>query len=172
MNTLAQIRTKAADYAAIQGELRDLLARVEGERREVVSRYAAELEERMELVTLAFQELRDLITANPHCFEKPKTLVADGLKFGLTKKPGRVVIGDERRAVELVQKHLPEQAAVLVDTKESINKAACKGLSGKELARLGIVMVDATDDVVIRVVDGDVTKAVRTILEQTQGEEQ
>lgn len=172
MNALAQIRGKAADYAALQGELRDLLARVEGERRELVSRYAPELAERMELVGLAFAELHDLIAANPQCFDKPKTLVEDGLKYGLAKKPGRVVIGDEKRAVELVQKHLPDQAAVLVDTKETINKAACKGLSGKELARLGIVLVDATDDVVIRVVDGDATKAVRTILEQAQGEEQ
>ena len=168
MNALTQIRTKAADYAALQGELRDLLARVEGERRELVARFAPELTERMELAVMAFAELRDLIAANPQCFEKPKTLVEDGLKYGLAKKPRRVVIGDEKRAVELVQRHLPDQAAVLVDTKESINKAACKGLSGKELARLGIVLVDATDDVVIRVVDGDVTKVVRTILEQAQ----
>ena len=171
MNTLTQIRTKAADYAALQGDLRDLLARVEGERRELVSRYAPELTERMELVTLAFAELRDLIAANPQCFEKPKTLVEDGLKYGLAKRPGRVVVGDERRAVELVQKHMPEQVAMLIDRKETINKAACKGLSGAELARLGIAMVDATDDVVIRVVDGDVTKAVQTILEQAQDAE-
>lgn len=113
---------------------------------------------------VCWKALKLQIELHPHLFEKPRTAVAHGIKFGLAKGKGGLNIPDPDKTVLLIRKHLPEQAEVLISVKETPAKEALALLPAADLKRIGVQVVDSGDQVVIKPADGEVDKLVKVLL--------
>lgn len=114
--------------------------------------------------------LKAMIGENPALFEKPKTHVMHGIKFGYRKGTGGLDFDDAEQVVKLIRKHFPEQFDVLVKTQETPIKGALAQLSAAELKRLGVT-VEMTGDVpFIKVTDSAVDKLVAALLKSAVDE--
>jgi hypothetical protein len=135
-----------------------------------------DLRTRIDAATTEWTALETLIRENPHLFVKPRTVRAHGLAFGIEKDKGAIEIADPDKTVKLIKKHLPEQAELLIVSKEVPVKKALAQLPGADLKRIGVTVINATDRVVIRAGDNDVDKLVKALIKtgaeeaQEQGE--
>lgn len=114
--------------------------------------------------TAAWKALELGIQLNPQLFVRPRTVAAHGITFGLEKGKGAIEFAGAERTCELIRKHLPEQAAALILTREAPLKKAVAQLSAAELKRIGASVVEAGDQVVIRPAPSDVDKLVKALV--------
>ncbi|MGA0610533.1 hypothetical protein [Caldimonas sp. KR1-144] len=114
--------------------------------------------------TQAWESLRDLVEANPQLFKKPRTVALHGIKVGFEKGKGGLEIVDPDRTVALIRKHLPDQADVLIATKEAPAKDALAQLSAEQLKKVGVNVKGTGDQVVIRPADGEIDKLVKALV--------
>jgi hypothetical protein len=111
-------------------------------------------------------ELRTFVEANPDLFTRPRTMTLSGIKVGYQKGKGSLDWDDNTKVVELIRKHLPEQADVLIITEEKPSADALRQLSAKELAKIGVRIENASDQVLVKATDSEVDKLVAKILEE------
>lgn len=109
-------------------------------------------------------ELREMVRSSSPIFVKPRTRVIAGVKVGFQKGKGVMNIPDAAAVVARIKKHLPEQADILIATKETPVKDALAQLDGADLKKLGITITDAGDQVVVKPVDSEVDKMVDALL--------
>jgi hypothetical protein len=70
-------------------------------------------------------QLKASIEAHPELFEKPRTVTFHGVKVGFAKGKGKVTFQhDADKVIALIEKHLPDQAELLVITERKPNKDA------------------------------------------------
>ncbi|MEY2689194.1 MAG: hypothetical protein RL375_3392 [Pseudomonadota bacterium] len=110
------------------------------------------------------QDLRALVEANPHLFTKPKTVVLHGIKCGFQKGKGSITFDDADAVVKLIKKKLPDQADVLVATKELPVKDALSQLTVAQLKSIGCKVTEAGELVIVKAVDSAVDKLVNALL--------
>lgn len=115
--------------------------------------------------TAAWDGLLTLVQANPQHFKKPRTVVMHGIKFGFEKGKGGLDIVDPDKTVTLIRKHLPDQADVLIATREVPAKDALAQLPADQLKKLGVNLKGTGDRVVIRPADGDIDKLVKVLVD-------
>jgi hypothetical protein len=115
--------------------------------------------------------LRSLVEANPGFFVRPRTQVFAGIKVGYAKGKGALSFDDADAVVARIKKHLPEQADVLIRTKEAPVKEALAQLTAAELKKIGVTLTEAGDQTVVRPVDSDVDKMVDALLKAAMGGE-
>jgi len=116
-------------------------------------------------------ELRAAIEAAPaETFEKPRTHIFYGIKVGYRKGSGKVTFGDAEQTLKLIRKHFPEQADLLIKTKESPNKEAIADLPAPDVAKIGCAIEGTGDVVEIKPVDSDVDKLVAALLKEATDE--
>ncbi len=118
-------------------------------------------------------KLRALVEDHPECFLKPRTQVLSGIKVGYAKGKGAISFDDADSVVTRIKKHLPEQADVLIRTKEEPVKDALAQLSAADLKKIGVTVSQAGDKSVVKAVDGEVDKLVDALLKAatTESEE-
>ena len=101
-------------------------------------------------------ELLALLQEVPDLFRRPKSQVFHGLKVGYKAGSGKVTIADEERTVQLIEKHFPDSADVLIKTTKKPVKDALKALPVADLQKVGVTaegsgevvfLIDATDAV-------------------------
>jgi hypothetical protein len=126
-----------------------------------------DLRELVAAAKLSHANLVDAINATPGAFDKPRTRVLHGLKVGLRKQEGKTVFRDEELSIALIEMHLVDQADVLISTKKSIVKDAASQLPADLLKKIGGTIEDATDEVVIAPVEGDVMKLVDALIKES-----
>jgi hypothetical protein len=112
----------------------------------------------------AWAALAAQIEEHPELFVRPRTVQAHGIKFGLAKGKGALQILNPDRTVALIRKHLPDQAQVLIATKEMPAKDALAQLSVADLKRIAVDVVDSGDQVVIKPADGEIDRVVRALM--------
>lgn len=100
------------------------------------------------------------ISAHPELFQKPKTLVINGVKVGYTKQPGKLSWNDDEKVCQKIEKELPDQYDVLVKTTRKPVRKALSNLAGSMLKRLGIRVEDDTDEVVVKATDSEIDKLI------------
>jgi hypothetical protein len=115
-------------------------------------------------------ELRAEIEANPDDFIKPKTHVFNGVRVGYMKAKGTLDYEDADAVIARIRKHFPDQADVLIKTKESPAKDALALLPAGDLKKLGVTVTSDGDQVVIKPVDGEVDKMVDALLKDATEE--
>jgi len=166
INALAHTLSKQREsLAAVARE-------IETARRAIIDKHRARLRLATNAAVAAQNDLANAISAHPELFEKPRTFVIDGLKIGYQKGKGKVLIADESKTIELIRKHLDEDAAAtLIKTAESVIKKAACNLDAATLKRLGIEIADAGDEVVIAPVDSALDKLLDRLLEEAGKEE-
>jgi hypothetical protein len=146
-----------AEVAAIVSTLNDGIEALKRENMPGLKRCIGKMAERHD-------RLKGIIEANPGLFTKPKTLVLHGVKVGYAKGKGGISFDDPAQVVKLIKKHLPDQADVLIITKETPAKDALAQLSAAELKKIGCHVVNAGDQVVIKPADSEVDKLVDALV--------
>jgi hypothetical protein len=121
---------------------------------------------------VAFWEssLKVAIESLPELFTRPRTRIFNGIKVGFRKLVGTIAVPDAERTVELIRKHLPEQADVLIRTVEQPVKDALEGLSTADLKRIGCTVQESGDEVVVKSTDTEVDKLVSALLKGAEDE--
>ena len=167
MTTLLQLSELTRQYAEIRAKLSDQIGALELEvqalrRRSLpgIRRTLATAQERRDALVNALNEARDL-------FKSPKTQVFHGVRVGFQKGKGALVWADDATVVKLIKKHMAEKADELLKTTEKPIKSALANLSATDLKRLGVEVVDATDETVVRPLDSELDKLVDRLLEDT-----
>lgn len=115
--------------------------------------------------------LLEAVDANRELFERPRTLSADGIKFGLRKKPGRMLVPDEAGAIAKLRRQLGAEAEALVRVSEKLNRSALKDLDARTLAAAGVTVVDAVDEPLASAPADDLDRLVEALLDGMDGEE-
>ena len=121
-------------------------------------------------VAAEHNKLAELIAAHPDLFDRPRTHVVAGLKYGLQKQRGRMSWTCDTKLCERIHALTAsgdltaEQEALLINTTEKPVAKALEKLDAKLLKRLGVTVAADTDEVLIKSVDGEVEKAVNAII--------
>lgn len=111
-----------------------------------------------------------LVEQAPDLFTRPKSVVFHGVKIGYQKSKGKIEFDDAEAVIRLIKKHFPDQADVLITTKESPAKEALANLSAADLKRLGVHVTDAGEVVFVKFTDTAVDKMVDALFSKAAAE--
>ena len=170
MTNLSDLQKRAGVLSASRDHLSGLFATLQAGIDIVKKGSLPEISKVARQIAKQHSELQQLITAHPALFDKPRTQVVDGLKFGLQKKPGKLEWDSDTALVTRINKAVAsndltiEQRDLLIHTIERPVAKALEKLDGKLLKRLGVTISSDTDEVLIKSVDGDVEKAVNAVI--------
>jgi hypothetical protein len=162
--SLDDVTARAEALARARGQLAALVGALNEGIEALKADHMPGIRTAIEQASTAWTTLEAEIRANPGLFVKPRTVSAHGIKFGLQKGAGTLVVPDPEKTLKLIRKHLPEQAEVLIVTKEVPSKDALMNLPANDLARIGARIDGTGDQVVIRPADGAVDKIVKALL--------
>ena len=133
------------------------------ERRRALVRRKATIGIQLRAYTRARAKVTRLIEDNPGLFVKPRTYVADGIRFGL-RKASDSLEGDAQAAIERIEERMaPEHAETLVKTTKSLVLDAVRQLKAEDLEAIGIAVVKGRDAVVLKSVGDDLDKHVKAL---------
>ncbi len=157
--------SKAVDkLTAAVTELNDELEQVKRRRLDRIKRLTAD-------AASAKASLHHEVEAFAHLFQSPKTQIFHGVKVGLVKQKGTVIIANEEKLLAKIKRLYDESAAAqLIRTTETPDKNALRNLPGAELAKLGVELSKDSDAVVIKLVAGDIEKLVNALLKEAVAE--
>lgn len=105
------------------------------------------------------QLLEEALEDNPELFEKPRTVVLSGLKLGYANGRDKLDF-DEEKTIDLIDKHFPDLAQVLIKTTRKPVSSALGNLQPAQLKKLKVQVVEGEDSVVLKVADTAVNKLV------------
>lgn len=170
MTNLAEVHKRASVLSQSRDNLSGLFATLEAGIDIVKKGSLPEIQKLARQISKQHTELQQIISANPGLFEKPRTIVVDGLKVGMQKKPGKLEWDSDAALITRIKKAVeadaltPEQQDLLINTTEKPVAKALEKLDGKLLKRLGVTITSDTDEVLIKSVDSDVEKAVNAVI--------
>ncbi|MBZ0250880.1 MAG: host-nuclease inhibitor Gam family protein [Burkholderiales bacterium] len=170
MATMAQIEEATKRYAAARGTLADICGAFNQDLAQAKSKYLGRLKKAVALAKEREAELTVMIEESGELFVRPKTVVFHGVKVGFQKAKGKLEFDDADQVLKLIRKHFPEQADVLINTREVPAKEALAQLSAAELKRLGITVVESGDQIVIKDTTSEVDKMVEALLKDEVAE--
>lgn len=168
--TLADIQKRAEALSKTRDSLGTLFKELQSGIAIVQQGYMPDIKRVARQIAKQHTELQDLIRANPALFERPRTFVADGLKFGMQKKVGTLSWEDDAKlcarihALTFDEVLTAEQEDILITTTEKPVAKALEKLDGKVLKRLGVTLGADTDEPLIKSVDSEVEKAVNAVI--------
>lgn len=166
---LNEIEVLADAYSAAREKLADLVNELQAEIEDAKRRRIAAIKRAVAMTADRYAELHAAVDDGRELFTKPRTRTFHGVKVGLQKQRGEVVIDDEERTIARIRELLPkDQAELLVRVKESVHKPAVYDLIAQDLKRLGIKVENDTDAIVIKPADRDVDKLVNALLKDAE----
>ena len=168
--TLRDIEARAKRHAEARDALLDQMRSLEDELAGVRRKRVRALKGALGRAAQTEAELRAAIDGARELFERPRSRVLHGLKVGLRKQPGRLSWESAAQVMKLIRKHHPDEAELLIRTKEEPSRDALKQLSAAALKRLGVQVTETHDAVDVRAVDSAVDKWVDTMLDGLRDE--
>lgn len=169
---LEHMRRQAAAYAQCRDQLAALVAAMKEEMSAIERGHTPAILKAARRIAALHDELRASIEAHPECFVRPRSVVVDGLKFGLQKQKGRMHWDSDEELARRIKALArsgdlsPEQVNALIDWRPKPVAAALEQLDARLLKRLGITVTSDTDAPLIKTVNGDVEKLVAQIVKQ------
>lgn len=172
MNTpLDTMRAQAAAYAAERDRLAALVQEMKDEVSVIERRAMPAILRSARKISALHNDLVEEIGAHADCFVKPRTLVVDGLKFGLQKKRGTVQWDHDDQVIARARKLLDAtQFALVVQTVYKISATGLAQLDAATLKRLGVSVTRDTDAPIIKNTDGAVEKIVNAMIKEMTAE--
>ncbi len=173
MASLETIESLAREFAVRRGALVELVNELNNEMDRVKRKYLAAIRKSVAAAKDAESRLSATVEASPEQFVKPKTLVLHGIKVGFAKGKGRIEYEDEELVVARIERIFAgdeDTLAVLLKVKKTPRKEGLETLDVATLKRLGVTVIDAGDQVVVRATDGEVDKLVAALLKDTEEE--
>jgi len=134
--------------------------------RKVLSDARAGIETRTERINALEEKIRALIDGNRSAFKKPKTRTLGGIRVGLRRKTGKVVYDcDDDTMVARIRDAFGRSAGPYLETKSVPVKDALRNLPEEERKKLGVQIVDDTDEVQVKPAESDARKLAAALLD-------
>lgn len=162
--TLEEIFDQAHLLSIARRQLTTLVEDLHAQISALKAAHADKIAEAAKAAGVAWDKLQAAIQANPNLFAKPRKQAAHGIVFGIEMGKGKLEIPDEAKTVELIERHLPEQAGTLIAYTKAPVKDALKNLPAATLKRIGVNSIAGVDTVVIRAAKSDVDKQLEAFL--------
>ena len=172
MTTLTDIEERAKEFAIARDTLAQRVDALQQEIEQAKRRKLKGIKNAVVLARVAELALRNSINDAPELFEKPRTMILHGIKVGYQKGKGGVEYSDDDQVIKLIRKYLPDQADILIATKENIVKKSLGQLSVAELKKIGVNVKKAGDQVLIKSTDSNVDKLVNALLAEVEQEDE
>lgn len=177
--TLEQIRAAAqylanrhndtvAASAVLNAEIKAAIAPILDKHKGVIDAYAA-------AEAAAQRALDNLLADAAHLFVQPRSITVDGVRSGYKSTPESLDWDSDAALIDAIKKKLPDLAAVLIRTEESLVVGAVSNLSQEDRDKVGIRTLPATDQRYIIIGMPDVADLSRIIIEDAmrrQGEDE
>ncbi|MFB3926398.1 MAG: host-nuclease inhibitor Gam family protein [Syntrophales bacterium] len=172
MATLAEIEQMTKDFADSREKLAGTVRTLEDKIEALKRQYLPGIKKQVALAAAKKLDLRNAIEDSKDLFKRPRTVIFHGIKVGMKKGKGKIEFdkSEIERIVRLIEKHFPEQADVLIQTKKTPVKEALGNLTVAELKKLGIEVEDTGDSVVIKPTDSQIEKLVEALLKEKDDE--
>ena len=178
MTTLSTIQAATETFSKLRREALDYAASVEAEAQAVRDNHEVALIKKVKKFVAANEALHALLAASEHLFEKPKSLVFDGIKVGFQVGKPTVEIADKTELVRVLQnlveieKDAEDVAAyeACLRTIVTPHEPSLLKLPPHHLIQLPLTIKPATNDVLIKPVDSDSTKAVDALIKAIQAD--
>lgn len=159
-----RIEQLCAQFAAQRKVLAAKMAKLDQELSRVKRRYVAEIKHHAAIVASTEADLTAAIEAAPEFFEKPKTKIFHGIKVGFRKGQGRLQWEDDAQLLARLKKRFGDDASDYIITTEKPSRDALKCVEDAVLGKLGIEIVDADEQVVVKPVETEIEKLVKAIM--------
>ena len=166
---IEEIISHGRKFAAARTKLAAIVDRIRRAQQSALDENRAALREAVNRANTIQAELAAAIAAEPGLFAKPRTLVIDGIRLGMTTRKGGITFEDAEAVVAAIKKRLPQTWDVLVRVKETPDKDAIAGLPDDKLAQIFCArQPDDPNAVVIKPTDSQVDKLVAALLEDVE----
>lgn len=170
MSTLKDIESRTREYAVAYEHLSSTVEDLESTIRELKRSCMPAIKRAAERAAYAKQQLRLEIEAGRSLFEKPRTRLMHGVKIGLQKGKGEIDVPNCAKTIELIRRHLADQADALIKVQETPIKKALANLPAADLKRIGVTVIETGDQVVISIAGTDVERLVDALLDDGEDE--
>ena len=167
---IEKIEKLTKDYADARERLAGTVATLEGKMESLKRQYLPAIKVQVRKAIERQATLKEAIGGSPALFKRPRTVIMHGIRVGMEKGKGKIEWDDDDNVVRLIKKHFPEQAEVLIKKKEKPLKKALATLSAADLKKIGIMVEETGDQIVIRPVDSGVEKIVAALLKDESEE--
>lgn len=165
---MQNIETATALYARARGDLSATVAGLNDEIESVKKKYLPRIRKEVAVAKEHRAALEAMIAAHPDLFEKPRTVIFHGVRVGFRKGEGRVTFENPDKVVELIEKHLGDQADTLIITERRPNKDAIAQLPAADVKRIGCQITGTEDVIVVKDTAGEVDKLVAALLKDEE----
>ncbi|BFU90125.1 MAG: hypothetical protein NTAFB01_13120 [Nitrospira sp.] len=170
--TIEYIETLCADFGKRREALHERLSTLEAELQTVKRRHLKEIKRCTTQAAESESALRAAIEDGPELFDKPKTHIFHGIKVGYRKGSGGLDWEDDEDLVRKIEKLFPDddEAAQYLIIKKKPSAEALEDLDAATLKRLGVLVVDTGEQVVIKPVETAIEKLVKALLKDAREE--
>lgn len=169
--TIAEIEALARGFAMARANLADRVAVLEAETARTRRRLMPGIRSAASVAARGYDALYAAIDDSRDLFARPRSVVVDGIRLGLQKGKGRLEWDDDAVVCRLIRRHLSDRAELLIQTIERPSRAALARLPAAELKRLGVIVTDAGDQVLIKPADSAIDKLVAALLADAEEDE-
>lgn len=166
MTSPEYIEARAKAFADARRELAAAMEELEDELRRARRRRLPRIKRLAALAAAEHDILAQAIDTNRALFVKPRSRLFHGIRVGLQKGKGKLVIASPAAVVKAIRKHFPDRLEDLVKVTETPLKGPLQRLSAADLKRLGVEIEDAGDEVLIKPADSEIDKLVEALLEE------
>ncbi len=170
MATLQDIQQRAAALSECRDRLSSLFLTLQSNLDAVKIGALPEIKRVARQVAKSHNELVAMITAHPALFEKPRTYVVEGIKFGMQQSQGSLEWADDDKVCERIfalagANEIPaDQVDLLVAVTKKPVASAIRQLPPDIRRRIGVRLEGDGDQVLIKSVDSTIEKAVTSVI--------
>jgi hypothetical protein len=168
--SMQHIESLAREHAAARVVLRDRVQALNDEIEALKRRRLPGIRSALAEAQATKDELAVMLNDSRELFEKKRTQIFHGIKVGIVKGKGVVSWLSAAKVVELIKRHLADQADVLIKTEEKPVKSAIANLPAPDLRRIGCTISDTGDQVYIAPTDSEIDKIVDALLKDSEVE--
>ena len=162
---MQQIEAATGLYAVAHAGLVATVAGLNDELEAVKKKYLPRIRKEAAHAKGLKEQLKTLIEGKPELFERPRTAIFHGVRVGFRKGEGKVAFEYEAdKVIALIEKHLADQAELLIITERKPNKEAIAQLPAADVKRIGCSIEGTGDLVVIKDAASEVDKLVAALL--------
>lgn len=143
------LRTKCADLSRKRARIVAGISEMQQKMNAVRATYEAFLLEEIADAEKVRAEIKVLTAQNKGLFHDPKSHVFHGIKVGFRKSEATYEVAKKTLAL-IKELCTTDVINLLIKTKETINKAALKGLDSDTLKQLKVRIVEGADEVIVQ----------------------
>ena len=170
MATLQDVQKRAAALSETRDKLSALFMTLQSNLDTVKNGSINEIRQVARTVARQHNELLAVIRESPELFEKPRTYVAEGIKFGMQSAQGSLVWEDDEKVCDRISELadagvIPEeQVDLLITVSKKPVATALRQLSPDVRRRIGVRLEGEGDQPLIKSVDSNIEKAVTSMI--------